>query len=130
MVYDNTFYLPTQNSSSYSSNVLSEDDVNNISSAIIANLPLMKRNHNSASTAIFIPSSLEYANKFYLPTEDLSSVSSMSPSSDHSVVIQHTNTTTKNWKRRVLYSSNSLYSLSSIDSPSPFYKQTKKNSKR
>ena len=62
MVYDNTFSLPTQNSTSYSSNFLSEDDVNNISSPIIANLPLMKHNHNSASTAISIPSSLEYEN--------------------------------------------------------------------
>ena len=127
MVFHNTFYLPTQNSSSYSSNFRSEDDVNTISSPIIANLPVIKHNHNSASTAISIPSSFEYENKFYLPTQDLSSVSSMSSCSDDSVVIQHTNTT-KKCKRRVLYSSDSLCLFSSIDSP--FYKQTKKISRR
>ena len=130
MVYDNTFYLPTQNSSSYSSNFCSEDDVNILSSPIIANLRLMKHNHNSASTSISIPSSLEYEKNFYLPTQDLSSVSSMFSCSDDSVVIQHTNTTKINWKRCILYSSDSPCSLSSIDSPSPFYKQTKKISNR
>ena len=130
MVYDHTFYLPTQNSSSSSSNFRSENDENTLSSPTIANLRLIKHNHNSASTAISIPSSLEIEKKFYLPTQDLSSVSSISSYIDDSVLIQHTNTRKSNWKRRILYSSNSLCSVSSIDSLSPFYKQTNKNSKK
>ena len=98
MFYHNTFYLPTQNSSSYSSNFCSEDDINTMSSPIIASLPAIKHNHNSASTAILIPSSLEYENKFYSPTQDSSSVSSISSCSDDYVVIQNTNTTKKTVK--------------------------------
>ena len=120
MVFHNTFYLPTQNSSSYSSNFRAEDNMNTISSPIIANLRLMKHNHNLASTAISSPSSLEYENKFYLPTQDSSSFSSMSSCSDDFVVIEHTNNRKSNWKRHVLKSSNSLSSVSPIDSTSPF----------
>ena len=123
MVYDKTFYLPTHSSSS-SSNFCSENDENTLSSPVIANLHLMKHNHNSASTAISIPSSLEYDKIFHL--QDLTSNSSMSSCSDDSVVIEHTNTRKSNRKRRVLYSSDSLSSISSIDSPSPsINKQTK-----
>ena len=120
MVYDKTFNLPTQNSSTSSSTFCTENDENNLSSPVIANLRLMKHNHNSASTAISIPSSLKCDKIFHLPTQDSSSVSSMSSCSDDFVVIEHTNNTKSNWKRHVLKSSNSLSSVSPIDSTSPF----------
>ena len=90
MVFENFFYLPTQNSSSYSSNLLSEDEVDNNSSPLIANVPNITNNHNSSSTAISIPSSLEYSKKFVLPTQDSSSVSTISSFSDYSLLIGHT----------------------------------------
>ena len=49
--------------------------------AVITNMPAIKNYHNSASTAISIPSTLEYDGKFYLPTQDSSSISSISFSS-------------------------------------------------
>ena len=100
-----------------------------LSSPVIANLRLMKNNHNLASTAISILSSVEYDEIFHLPTQDLSTVSSRSSCSDESVVIAHTKTTRSNWKRICFILTRPLLSVSSIDSPSPLYKQTKENSK-
>ena len=108
MVFDSTIYLLIQKSSSFSFNFCSQNDENTLSSLVIANLHLMKNNHNSA---IFILLSVEYDKLFHLPTQDLSSVTSMSSSSDNPVVMAHAKTTKSKWKRRILYSSDLLLSV-------------------
>ena len=95
------FYLPSQSSSSSSSNISSDFNAKSTSLAVITNMPVIKNYHNSASTAISIPSTLEYGGEFYLSTQDSSSISRMSSSSNDFIHVSPWEIKKSNWKRRV-----------------------------